>query len=309
VIRTLTGENDVLRTEALQRLTADFVAQHGDMGLERLDGEEAGWERMREAAQSLPFLAPRKLVILRSPSADKLFVEHFEQFLDGVAETNDVVLVEPKLDKRTAYYKFLQKQTDFQEFKVLDGSALASYLSTYAKDQGGSLAAADARLLIDRVGANQLVLQHEVDKLLAYDSKITRSAIELLTVRTPQSNIFELLDAAFAGNTARAMALYDEQRAARVEPQQVLAMLVWQLHVLAIVKAAGQKSAEAVAKESKISPFTIRKTQNLARHITVQRLKQLITSLREFDVRLKSEPLNADETIRYYLLALGSTKE
>lgn len=295
----------MLRQGALRQIVDAYLAEQSDMGLERLDGEEASYESMLGSVQSLPFLASRKLIVLRKPSTNKDFVERFEQFCDEVAETNDVVLVEPKLDKRQSYYKQLQKLTDFKEFKLLDGPALTTYLVTYAKEQGGTLNSSDARTLIDRVGTNQLILQHEVDKLLAYNPKIDRTSIELLTERTPQSSIFELLDAAFAGNGKRAMALYHEQRAARVEPQQIMAMLVWQLHILAIVKLAGQKSADTVAKEAKLSPFTVRKTQDLARRITLAQLKDLVRQLREFDVRLKSESLDADEVVQYYLLNLA----
>jgi len=296
----------VLRSAALQRLVDAFVQAHGDMGLERLDGEEVDYDRLQAAAQSLPFLAPRKLVVLRAPGANKDFMTHFEEFCAGVAETNDIILVEPKLDKRLSYYKQLKKLTDFQEFAPLDGAALQRYLSDYAGSRGGSLGSTEARMLIDRVGTNQLILQHEVDKLLAYGSKVSRESIELLTERTPQSSIFELLDAAFAGNARRAMALYDEQRALKVEPQQILAMLIWQLHILAIVKAAGSRSPDAIAKEAKISPFTVRKTVGLARRISLGTLKGLITELREYDVRLKSEALSADEVVRYYLLQLAA---
>jgi DNA polymerase-3 subunit delta len=305
MVITLTGENDVLRQAALQQLVDSFVAEHGDMALERLDGEEASYDRMHEAVQSLPFLVPRKLVVLRAPSANKEFTEKFEQFTDDIAETNDVVLVEPKLDKRLSYYKQLKRDTSFQEFAVLDGSGLARFLVDYAKAQDGALSANDARLLIDRVGQNQLTLQHEVEKLLAYDPKISRQSIELLTERTPQSSIFELLDAAFAGNAKRAMDLYDEQRALRVEPQQIVAMIVWQLHILAIVKAAGSRDTDTIAKQAKISPFTVRKTQGLARRISLAQLKKLVSDLRSFDVRLKSEGLDADEVTRYYLLNLA----
>ncbi len=295
----------MLRQQELRRIVDGFVAEHTDMALERLDGEEASYERMHEAVQGIPFLSSKKLVVLRRPSANKEFIENFEKLLEDVAETNDVVLVEPKLDKRLAYYKQLKKDTEFKEFAVLDANGLARFASEYAKQQGGSLSTGDARLLVDRVGLNQLIVQHEVDKLLAYSPTIDRKTIELLTERTPQSSIFELLDAAFAGNTKRAMALYEEQRALRVEPQQILAMLVWQLHILAIVKAAGDKSGDAVAKEAKISPFTVRKTQGLARNISVTQLKKLIAELREFDVRLKREALSADEVVRYYLLSLA----
>lgn len=306
MITTLTGQNEVLRQDALKRMVDGFVAEYTDISLERLDGEEVDYARMHEAVQSLPFLAARKLVVLRAPGANKEFAEHLEQFASDVAETNDVVLVEPKLDKRLAYYKQLKKLTDFREFAVLDSNGLARYLSDYAKGQGGSLNAGDARILIDRVGTNQLLLQHEVDKLIAYAPHITRVSIELLTDRTPQSSIFELLDAAFSGNSQQAMKLYNEQREMRVEPQQIIAMLVWQLHILAIAKAAGRRSADVIAKDARLNPFTVHKSLDLARRISPAQIKKLVSELRSFDVRLKSESINADEVVRYYLLGLSN---
>ena len=173
------------------------------------------------------------------------------------------------------------------------------------RKKGGSLSASDARLLVDRIGTNQLILMHELDKLLAYNVHITRASIELLTDRTPQSSVFELLDAAFSDNIKRTMQLYNEQRSMREEPQKIMAMLIWQLHILAIVKAGGNRSAEIIAKDSGLNPYTVRKSQNLAQRITATKLKQMIRDLRTFDVRLKSESLNADEVVRYYFLRIA----
>ncbi|QQS19066.1 DNA polymerase III subunit delta [Candidatus Saccharibacteria bacterium] len=278
MITTLAGENEVERQAELRRVVAVFEKEYSDMGVERLDGEEASYERMVAAGQSLPFLVPRKLVVLRAPGANKEFVEKFEEFMLSVSDTNDVIIIEPKLDKRLSYYKTTKKQTDFKEFAVLDASGLARFATDYVKELGGSISSNDARLLVERVGTNQLGLQQELDKLLANELIITRESIENLTEQTPQSNVFELLDAAFAGDTKRTMRLYDEQRALKVEPQQVIAMLAWQLHVLAVVKTAKERSADDIAREAKLNPFVVRKTQSLARHISLTRLKQLITS-------------------------------
>ncbi len=288
-----------------RRAVAGFEKEYGDMAVERLDGEEATYERMAEAAQSLPFLATRKLVVLRAPGANKEFAEKFEAFITGVSETNDVIIVEPKLDKRLSYYKQLKKLTDFKEFAVLDANGLARFAADYAKEQGGSLSSSDARLLVERTGTNQLGLQQELDKLLAFSASITRESIENLTEKTPQSSMLELLDAAFAGDAKRTMRLYDEQRALKVEPQQVIAMLSWQLYILAVVKTAKGRSAEDIAREARLKPFVVRKTLALVRGISLVRLKELITSLREFDVRTKTEGIIADEAVRFYLLQLA----
>ncbi|HUS25796.1 MAG TPA: DNA polymerase III subunit delta [Nevskiaceae bacterium] len=305
MVVTLTGANDFLRVAELDRLVADFVREYGDMALERLDGEEAGFNRLQESLQSLPFLSPKKLVVLREPGKQKIFAEKIADVLVGIADTNDVIIVEPKLDKRLTYYKTLKKQTDFREFGDLDANGLAGWASTYVKEQGGSLGSADARLLIDRVGASQQGLRNELDKLLAYDSSITRQTIELLTERTPQSTVFELLDAVFAGNTKRALQLYQEQRTLRVEPQAIIAMLAWQLHVLAAVKAGAPRSADDIARTAKLNPYVVRKSQAATRTLSLARLKDMVGALLALDTKLKRTSIDADEAVQLYLLRLA----
>lgn len=300
----LTGENSfMLRTE-LQRIVDGFVKEHTDMALEQLDAEEVEYNRMREALESLPFLASRKMVVLRSPSASKQFQENAEKLLEDLPETTDVVIVESKLDKRTAYYKYLKKQSGFQEFSELDEAALAKWLAGFAAEQGASLSLGDARHLVERVGGSQQLLANETAKLAQYNQAITRASIDLLTEKTPQSTIFELLDAALAGNHARTLQLYDEQRAQKVEPQQVLALLGWQLHAMAIVKFAGDRDVNAIAKEAKLNPFVVRKTQGVVRRMPLAEIKQLIQEVLDLDLRLKSESIDADEALQNLLLTI-----
>lgn len=306
MITTLTGENDAERLREQARIVGDFVAEYTDMGLERLDGEEATYEQLLAAVQSVPFLVARKLVVIRGGSANKELAERFEQFLAAVTDSTDVLLVEGKLDKRTAFYKQLKKLTDFKEYAVLDAAGLVRFASEYAREQGGTISAGDARLLVERVGTDQLGLRHELDKLLAYDPKVTRQSIELLTDALPQSKIFELLDAAFAGKTARMLTLYKDQRAQGVEPQQIVTMLVWQLYIFAVVKAGQNKPASEIARTARLSPFVVEKSQALMRRTPLLRLKAMISELRALDVRSKSEGIVLDEALQHYLLTLAS---
>jgi len=306
VIATMCGENDSERLRAVRLFVVAYEVEHGDMAVERLDGENASYERIAESASSIPFLCDRKLVVLRGASLNKDFTEKFEEFLNSITDSTDVLLVEGKLDKRTSYYKQLQKLTDFTEFRILDAQALIRHAAEYAREQGGVLGMGDARLLIERVGLNQLNVQNEIDKLLLYNPKITRQTIELLTDRLPQSRVFDLLDAAFNGQTARMQQLYADQRAQGVEPQQIIAMLVWQLYIFALVKAAQGKSASEIAHSAKISPFVVEKAQSAMRSVSVTDLRVMISSLRELDVRSKTEGIVLDEALLYYLLSLSA---
>lgn len=305
MIIVLTGENTYSRNAVLGQLVNAFIKEHGDFGLERLDGEEVEYDRMREALESLPFLASKKLVILRAPSANKQFVENAERLLSAVGDEIDVIVIEPKLDKRSVYYKFLKKLPGFQELNELDENGLSAWLSREAKHSGGVLSLADARHLVGRVGANQQLLANELQKLLAYDANITKQSIDLLVEPTPQSSIFDLLDAAFAGRAEVVMRLYDEQRRAKVEPQQIIAMIAWQLHVLALIKAAGDRDSTTIAKDAKINPYVVRKSASAVRGLSAATLKQYIHEALVLDTRLKSEALDADDATRHYLLMLS----
>jgi DNA polymerase-3 subunit delta len=302
MITTLTGSNSFMLQQIMRQLIETFVAEYTDMGLERLDGEEAEYDRLREALESLPFLASKKLVVLRNPGANKTFIENAEALLTELPETTDVIIYEPKIDKRSSYYKFLKKATDFKELNDLDGPALTKWLVEEAK---GSLSQSDARYLIERLGTNQQLLSSELQKLLIYDAKITRQTIDLLTEPTPQSTIFQLLDAAFAGNKKHTLELYQQQRVNKVEPQQIIAMLAWQLHVMAIIKTAGNKSDNDIAHEGKLSPYVVQKSRRALSHTTLQQLKERIQDLTKLDLALKSSPIDADDAVQTFLLSIS----
>jgi DNA polymerase III delta subunit len=175
-----------------------------------------------------------------------------------------------------------------------------------AKVKNGSLSSADARFLVERIGTNQQLLSSELSKVLLYDTNINRKTIELTTEAIPQSTIFDLLDSIFSGNSKRALALYTDQRALKVEPQQIISMLVWQFHIIALIKSAKQLSTEQIAKIAKINPYVVSKTAKIASKITLRQLRHMIHDLLELDVRLKSESLDTDDALKLYILSLYS---
>ncbi len=305
MIVTLNGENSFELQTELKKLNSDFESEHGDLAIERIDCEEADFQQIQSAMTGLPFLSSKKLVVLRRPSTNKQFVEQVEQILGDVPESTDVILVEPKLDKRLAYYKFLKKKTDFREYSELDLSGIAQWLVEQAKANNGTISMSDARYLAERVGVNQQLLAGEIEKLLLYNPTITRKTIDVLTEPNPQSTIFQLLESAFAGNTKQAIKLYEEQRSMKVEPIQIIAMLAWQLNVLAIIKTGGNKSAPEIAKEAKLNPYVVSKSQGIANKLSLSQLKHLVGDLLDIDTSSKRTNIDTDEALKKYILSLS----
>jgi DNA polymerase-3 subunit delta len=302
MIMTLTGSNSFSLQRELTRLIDLFVREQGELALERIDGSEAQLSTIREAITSLPFLAAKKLVILRSPSSNIQFIEQIAQLLADTAPSTDLIIHEPKLDKRSGYYKFLKKETDYREHAELDVNGLAAWLIREVKEREGLIRSNDARYLVERVGTNQQLLSNEIEKLTLYAPTVTRATIDKLTEATPQTTIFQLLEAAFSGNAQRAFALYHDQRALKVEPIQIIAMLTWQLHILAIVKASGDRNPAEIASQAKLSPYVVQKSSGIANRLTLGELRGLIAQLLVLDKRSKSQQIDIDEALQQYIL-------
>jgi DNA polymerase-3 subunit delta len=304
MIMTLAGKNDFLIRRRLRQLTDKFLAAESELALEKIDASEAEYETLLDAVQSVPFLAASKMVVLRGLASNKPALEQIEQLISAVAPTTELIIVEPNPDKRTGYYKVLKDQTQLEEFNELDVHQLAQWLVAEAKEQAATLTLADANYLVERLGPNQMMLANELDKLVTHDSKISRENIDRLTDKNPQSRIFELLDATFGGNKKKALELYEEQRAQKVEPQAIMALLAWQLQVIALAKLGEGRTAAKIAKDAKMSPYPLTKAQGLARKINRAKLQQMIDEAIEIDYKSKTKGLDLDEALKTYITTL-----
>lgn len=302
----LTGNNSFQLNEHVRQIVAAFIREHGDLALEKLDGAEVSYEQILGAVESLPFLASKKMVVVYDMSLNKEAAEKLEQLIGGAGDTTDLIIVEAKPDKRGVYYKQLKKLTDFTEFNELDEGQLTVWLVAESKRLGASLSRSDATYLVQRVGANQMRLSHELEKLVQYNPDVTRKSIDLLTDENPSSTIFNLVDSVFSGNLRQALRIYEEQRQQKIEPQAIHGMLVWQMHAVAIaVSAPPSASSQQIAQESSMSPYVMQKSQRIARTMGRAKVVAFMKLLRDIDYRAKHEIFDYDEALRYAIVSLA----
>ncbi len=306
MIKIITGKNDFLRTQALKSSMSEFSIQYGDLGVERINCPEVEYKDIYNSITSLPFLVERKLIVLYEPSKNTDFIDKLANIDALISGSIDVIIYEPNLDKRSSYYKEIKKLPNFMEYSDLSSNELASWVVNYSKKNSGSISYSDANLLIERVGPNQLLLKNELDKLMLNGQTVTRKIIEEMTEAIPRSSIFNLLDSAFRGDQKTVIKLYDQQKKLRVEAAQIMALIIWQIHILAIIKTSDTKNADMISKKSKISRYTIDNGIKLLSQISDKKFKSIINDSFELDLKLKTAPIDYDEAVLYFLISLGN---
>ncbi|HMS23340.1 MAG TPA: DNA polymerase III subunit delta [Candidatus Saccharibacteria bacterium] len=304
MITSITGNNAYAINARLAEIKDNFVKDHGALNLERLDGGDATYEQIIDSVTNTSLFSEKKLVIVENIEQNKELTDDIDNFLSRIAGT-DVVFVLRSPDKRSKLYKVINKQTELLEFNLDNNIGLDRWVIDEVKKRGGAIDMASAKLLIEKTGIDQAKLSNEVDKLLAYHQNITKDNIQLLTISSPQSTIFQLLETAFSGNYPKTLTIYEEQRAQKVEPIAILGMIIWQLHIFATIKFSNNLSSSDIAKQAKINPYVVDKSRSALSKISRPYLKKLINQVARLDVSLKSDSIDSDNALKSLLLNIS----
>ncbi len=288
MIVTLTGSNAFLRSKKLAELRERFGKKYGFENIERIGGESLAVADLPSLLQGGSLFSSNRMIVVRDISQNKEVAEKFIDYLEKTPEEILVVLIEGQIDKRTAFYKALKKSTDFHEFIEPKEFELTKWMGEYAVESGGQIGSSEARLLLEYVGVDQQRLASEIEKLVAYEPKITTDNIKLLIDKRPQATVFQLLEHALSNRKNQAQKILEDLEKGFEDPYQIANLLIWQVQVLAVVKSAGARSDSEIAKDTKFNPYVISKSKHLASSIDHKSLLKIINLCADLGLTLKS---------------------
>jgi len=261
MITLLIGENSFEINRELARIVADF----GGLA-EKIDGASLETRQLPDLLMGVSLFSDKRLVIIRDLSSNKAIWPEFSTWLQRVSDDINLVLVEPKPDKRTTTFKDLKKLTrvlEFNEWGERDTAKAEAWLIDEAKQIGFKLDASNVKLIVRRVGLDQWQLYHALQKLALVD-KIDAATIENVIDANPTENVFNLFEAALRGDRARIadmLAVIEQTE----DPFRLFALLASQAFQLAAVITAGQ--GDDIAKDFGIHPYAISRLEASARKL------------------------------------------
>lgn len=289
----LHGEDDLAAGEFLSRLS-DKLGDSTIVQLNRLEvsGDQADLVEVEAACQAAPFLASRRLVIVRPLGKLGVPFSRLEKILEALPASTGLVLVEPKtLAKNSALLAWAEhhaQQAFVRSFDPPRGPALIRWVTQRARQLGGEIQPAAAALLTEAVGGDARTAAQETAKLLDYvDRKraVTAEDVEALTPAHGQSDIFAMVDALGRRNGRQAM-MHLHHLLEVEDPRYIFAMVVRQFRLLLLAREAldaGQSPRQALA----VAPFVADKVASQAVHFPLARLEAIYRDLLETDLASK----------------------
>jgi DNA polymerase-3 subunit delta len=208
----VSGDEPLLVEEALdllrERARADGCAERESQVAER----GFDWDGFGAGLQTMSLFSARRLVELRLPSGKP--GDSGARFLAGLAAQPDtgnvVVLVLPKLDAggaRSKWASALAESAVWVDLTPPERTQLPAWLQARLRRRNLEADAEALELLAARVEGNLLAASQEIDKLalVAGSGRIDAAGVREAVADGARFDVFQLADAALAGDTSRAL--------------------------------------------------------------------------------------------------------
>jgi DNA polymerase-3 subunit delta len=322
---------------------AELKDQLGDPSLAALnttvlDGRTVTLAEVRASADALPFLAPRRLVLVEGwltrllaraePDEDedagdapadeaprrgggaKEAMTALVDYLPHLPESTLLVLLEKRdLPERNLVLKAASKAewALVKRFDLPKGETLVRWIRARAKAEGGEFTREAAESLAD-VEADPRALGHEILKLLTYvgfERPVELDDVQTLTPAGSEAKIFDLVD--LIGQRRGPQAMRELRKLLETaEPLYVLSMIVRQYRLILQAKELlGERATEAdISKALALHPFPTGKVCAQARNFSLDGLERIYRRLLDYDVGIKTGQIEAAAALDTLVAAL-----
>ncbi len=145
------GEESFLRRSYKNRLKEAMVGMD-EMNFHYAEGKEADMDEVISLAETMPFFAERRLIVLENTGWLKKDSSRLSSYLPQMPSTTHLVFVEREIDKRNALYKKISTLGHVTECKRQSGDKLKNWVNKGFSSHGKEIDAETLVFFLNRVG-------------------------------------------------------------------------------------------------------------------------------------------------------------
>lgn len=201
------------------------------------------WSEIRNASQTLSLFAERRILEIRMPTPrpGKEGAAVLAALATNPGPDNLLLVVTTRPEKEvwsSAWLKAFEKHGVFVQSWPVDIKRLPSWIAERAARLGVAFERGAAELLAERVEGNLLAAQQELEKLalLHPSARLDIEAVQAAVANSARYDVFQLGEAALAGDAPRSLRILEGLRAEGAEPPLVLWALCREMRALADVR-------------------------------------------------------------------------
>ena len=277
----LYGEEAYLRTQYKNRLKNALADPSDTMNFSRFEGKGIDPAEIISLAETLPFFAERRLILIEDSGFFKNKCDELADYLPNMPDTTCLLFVESEVDKRNRLYKAVQKYGRVTEFQLQDERTLMKWILGTLKKENKKITESTLQLFLERTGSDMENIHMELEKLLSYTigrEVITSEDVEEICTMQTTGQIFEMIRAIAEKKQRLALDLYYDLLALKEPPMRILFLIARQFNQLLLVKSLTAKGMDraSVASKAQVAPFIAGRLMTQAKSFTMQQLRNAV---------------------------------
>ena len=274
------------------------------------DAKELQLENALEDLDTYGFLSDKKVIIINNidginqEDEDKN-LKHLYKYLENPNPDNLLIITASKLNNTLKVTKELKKKMKYSSVEINPENFIKNELKDYTLESGV------IKLLVEYCKNDITKIENECKKLKTYNfetKKISKSDIEALVIEKlgdEQELTFSFSRSLAEKNKKEALRKYKELLDYQIEPIAIVGLLASQIRIIYQVKTLSNQNLSPydIAKMlGEKSDYRVKKTKELIRYYSEQELLDLMKTLSDMDIQMKTTDIDPNSLIELFIL-------
>ncbi len=302
--------------------TADFTAlkteidkiikkeKFNDALTSTYDAKELQLENALEDLDTYGFLSDKKVIIINNIDGinqedEEKNLKHLYKYLENPNPDNLLIITASKLNNTLKITKELKKKMTYSSVEVNPENYIKNALKDYTLETGV------IKLLIEYCKNDITKIENECHKLKTFNyesKKISKKDVEDLVkekLGDEQELTFSFSRSLAEKDKKEALRKYKELLDYQIEPIAILGLLASQIRIIYQVKTLSNQNLSPydIAKIlGEKSDYRVKKTKELIRYYSENELLELMQTLSDMDIKMKTTDVDPNSLIELFIL-------
>ena len=252
-----------LAEQVIERLMAQYVDPSlRDLSYSAFYAEETKADKIALEAQTLPFLAERRVILVRNAHVYNVegHVKHLLDYLQSPCDTCLLILVASELDRRSKFYKACEKTAHIVECGELSPAEMTRWIVSESEKRGKKIRSDAAEEIYRRAGKQLGPVNNALNVVLGFaasEDTITLKHVVTACADVAEEEVGALTDAISNSDTSRSLESLRRLLDLGTEPEELLGKINWLLKTAYLIQV-GKAVPPAV------HPYVAQKVRPLA---------------------------------------------
>lgn len=296
-IYLLCGEERYLKKQYTDRLRDALCDGGNDMNTHFYEGKDIPVGEIIDLAETLPFLAPRRVIFIQNSGLFKSGGEKLAEYLSAPGESTCFVFTETDVDKRSKLYKTVRSRGYVSEFTIQDENTLKRWITGLLNKENKKITENTLQLFLTKTGTDMENIRTELEKLICYcmdRDVITEADVEAICTNRISNHIFDMINAIADRHTEKALQLYYDLLALKEPPMRILFLITRQYNMLLQVRELKSRGSDnkTIGSSIGVPPFIAGKYVAQASRFRTEDLRTALIECVEAEEAVKTGRMN-----------------